>query len=90
VSEIKCEIDVWVINNVAQVNDGLIAYKAPREGYTKAKLVIPVEPAVVEIEDVEFMNIGGSVTPVCAKHSGDNKFKPLLGRRWKCRFEEIV
>jgi hypothetical protein len=60
----------------------------------KAKLIIPVEPEVVEFEGVihqdfrcaaytglKFMN---------SPHDSNSAMQNLQGRRWKCRFEEIL
>ena len=45
----------------------------------KAKLIIPVEPQTLNF-DWDFSNATEK----------DINWLPLLGRRWKCKFEEIV
>lgn len=52
----------------------------PFEGAIKAKLIIPVEPEIVEHE-WDFNGVLKLPMAVLDK---------LQGRRWKCRFEEIV
>ncbi len=65
-------------------------YYAP-DRFIKAKLVLPAEPEVVEFEatgsESGLLGLGTYVTLFSNKEFLHYK---LDGRRWKCRFEEIV
>jgi hypothetical protein len=81
------EIDVWFREDNYHIMIASPVIHA--DLYRKAKLVIPVEPETREIEaevyDVDKVNGKQFVTLIS---SGDHKW--LEGRRWKCRFEEVV
>ena len=99
------EIDVWysetrdaVFTEAAHkklVNDDSISgVRFFLDGtYKKAKLIIPVEPEVVEFESVAKrllkLEAGSGNSAVCVYPSEEINDK-LAGRRWKCRFEEVV
>lgn len=63
------------------------------DNWIKAKLIIPVEPEVVEFESVAKrllkLEAGSGNSAVCVYPSEEINDK-LAGRRWKCKFEEIV
>jgi hypothetical protein len=83
------EIDVWVTRANDYTKDDFYIAQSEQPDSVKAKLVIPVEPEIREIEvelyDVDKSNGKQFVTLV---FNGDYKW--LAGHRWKCRFEEIV
>jgi hypothetical protein len=70
------EIDVWIREDADCTR--LLKYKPIDETYIKAKLIVPVEPEIIETIMDE---IG------CLPQEIEDK---LIHRRWKCRFEEIV
>jgi hypothetical protein len=74
-SKVK-EIDVWLDKKMHTHEYSVVKYP----GAIKAKLVIPVEPEVVEFD---WLFVG-------AENMSLGMLKKLAGRRWKCRFEEVT
>lgn len=82
------EIDVWVFKDTSQFVDELNSHgnvfvrkdASTDPKFIKAKLIVPVEPEVVEHE-WDFNGVLKLPMSVLDR---------LQGRRWKCRFEEIL
>lgn len=75
------EIDVWISYRTKQGLCGAreFYFAETNSAPIKAKLIIPVEPEVVEfVEDCSY-----------GKIISDN-FKKLQGKRWKIRAEEVI
>ncbi len=88
------EVSVWVSKARNYEVDAFCVSHHEQPNSIKAKLIIPVGPEVVEFEGVihqdfccaaytglKFMN---------SPHGSNSTMRNLQGRRWKCRFEEIV
>ena len=73
------EIEVWVKDNQTFSDGTPIISMKEQHGYSKAKLIIPVEPEVIAME-LDLTKVDYITLVDCR----------FIGRRWKCRFEEIV
>jgi hypothetical protein len=74
------EIDVW-INEQKGFYVECIPYNDLEKPFIKAKLIVPVEPEIVSFE---------SEVMAGAYLENLRDATKLIGRRWKCRFEEIL
>jgi hypothetical protein len=92
------EIDVWIMDNFSEQlkDEGDLLMKDQKQGYftTKAKLIIPVEPEVVEFESMLKMHPqideSSPARVLLAMYPDTTTIHRMAGRRWKCKFEEVI
>lgn len=86
------EIDCWYSSDHKEIYGLFGKSEAMPGNCVKAKLILPAEPEVVEFESearvIRMPDKPSFIIQLRADENNENE--RLSGRRWKCKFEEVL